>query len=71
MPMEYPGDMTEEDIKKKLATDIRGHLAGCTVAERQITIDPATAAMLLELLPEEEKEEEAEAEPKKLAAPKK
>ncbi len=64
---EYPGDMSDEDIKKKLATDIRGHLAACATGERQVTIDPATAAMLLELLPEPEPEDEHKA---KAAAPK-
>jgi hypothetical protein len=54
---EYHGDATPEEIKKHVTTNLRGQLAGITT-ERQVTIDAASAALLLELLPEEEKEEE-------------
>ena len=65
MPTEYPGDATEEDIKNQLHRDLRGQLTGVTGTDtRQVTVDAATAALLLELLPEPPPEEEKE--PKKL-----
>jgi hypothetical protein len=54
---EYHGDATGEDIKKQVTTNLRGQLAGIST-ERQVTIDAAGAALLLELLPEEEKAKE-------------
>jgi hypothetical protein len=53
--VDYHGDATAEDIKKQVTANLRGQLAGITT-ERQVTIDAAGAALLLELLPEEEKE---------------
>ena len=52
---EYHGDATGEDIKKQVTKDLRGQLAGITTA-RQVTIDAAGAALLLELLPEEKED---------------
>lgn len=55
---DYHGDATAEDIKKQVTASLRGQLAGIT-SERQITVDAAGAALLLDLLPEEEKEKKA------------
>lgn len=57
---DYHGDATAEDIKKQVTTSLRSQLAGIT-SERQITVDAAGAALLLELLPEEEKEKKEKA----------
>jgi hypothetical protein len=45
----FPGDMTAEDIEKKLMDDLKAQLASAS-GDRQIVIDAATAAMLLQKL---------------------
>lgn len=52
----YPGDATEDEIKNQALKDLRAQLAGAST-DRVVTISPATAAQLLELLPEPEEDD--------------
>ena len=53
----YPSEMTADEIKNQSLKDLRAQIAGATT-DRVVTINPATAALLCELLPEPEEEEE-------------
>ena len=53
---EYPGNATEEDIKNQAVYELRQQLAGIT-EDRMVSVSPALAALLLELLPEVDEEE--------------
>ena len=53
----YPSELTADEIKNQSLKDLRAQLAGATT-DRVVTINPATAAVLLELLPEPEEDEE-------------
>jgi hypothetical protein len=50
----FPGDMTAEDIEKKLMDDLKAQLASAA-GNQQIIIDAATAAMLLKKIGGDEK----------------
>ena len=53
----YPSEMTADEIKNQSLKELRAQLAGATT-DRVVTINPAMAAVLLELLPEPEEDEE-------------
>jgi hypothetical protein len=53
-----PGDLTEDEVKKRSLKELRGQLLGAAHVTRQVTIEPAAAAILLELLPADEEEED-------------
>jgi hypothetical protein len=61
-----PGDATKEESEKKAMRELKGQLVGIST-ERTVTIDAATAAMLVELLPSDEELEETEEEKQKFS----